>query len=139
MRQLPIIENVTNARTGMGEAVLHEVLAGLNLFLQQGETRAIDLRGLPLTAADRDELDAYLGRGEVEVTLNVAGRSVAWETGYPGVWRVQHHDESGLPVAETIEITRIPELLLSPLEDVANAKQRLERDLSAHLSAPELS
>jgi hypothetical protein len=51
--------------TGMALAVLAEIGRLLTALADSGATGAIDLRSLPLTAADREQLEALLGRGEV--------------------------------------------------------------------------
>ena len=92
----------------MAEPVLREIQALLEAFSATGQTAAIDLAGMPLTRADRDVLENFLGRGEVEATLDVAGRSEIWETAFSGVWWVRHWGGDAV-ASEPIEITEIPE------------------------------
>ena len=77
-------------RTGLAQSVLREIAELLSVLVAEGETGAIDLHGLPMTPADRSELEESLGRGDVEAILNVAGTSEVWETRYSGVWWVRH-------------------------------------------------
>ena len=114
-------------RTGLAQSVLQEIAQHLSVLAAEGETGAIDLRSLPMTAADRSELEDSLGRGEVEATLNVAGMSEVWETRYSGVWWVRHFGADDKIAAERIEITAIPEILVTHGADIAAAAAALAR------------
>lgn len=91
----------------------------------------ISLRNLPMTDADRKELEELLGRGEVRADLEVSGHSEVWETSYPGVWWVQHKGIDGALACEEIAITPIPEILLTHPVDIQAAASRLEQELNA--------
>lgn len=118
-------------RTGMAESLLSEIAERLADLADSGEASAIDLRSLPMTPADRDELEESLGRGDVEAALDVAGRSEVWETGYAGVWWVRHLGAGDNVAAERIEIAAIPDILVTHHADIASASQRLRDDLAA--------
>lgn len=122
-------------RTGLAQSVLQEIAQHLSVLAAEGETEAIDLHSLPMTAADRSELEDSLGRGEVEATLNVAGISVVWETSYSGVWWVRHFGADDKIAAERIEIAAIPEILVTHGCDIAAAAARLQEDLVGKASA----
>lgn len=66
-KYLHVINHALPERTGLCDAILHEVLTALDGLVRDGTPHAIDLRGLPLTEVDREELDRRLGRGEVLV------------------------------------------------------------------------
>ena len=51
--------------TGMAQSLLREIAQHLERLARTGARHAIDLRSLPMTRADREELEALLGRGEV--------------------------------------------------------------------------
>lgn len=114
----------SSGQTGMAEAVLREIQALLENFGVSGETAAIDLAGIPLTRADREALEERLGRGEVEATLDVAGRSDIWETACSGVWWVRHLGGDAI-ASELIEIAEVPEILKANRTDAAAAARRL--------------
>ncbi len=114
--------------TGMANSVLAEVQARLAAFADTGAESAIDLAGLPLTMGDRDELDQFLGRGEVGVSIDVAGLSEVWETAFSGVWRVRHWGEGRIAV-ELIEIAEIPGILKTDRMDARAAADRFARAL----------
>ena len=117
-------------RTGMIEPVVREIAAMLEKLARDGVEGAIDLRGLPLTDADRAELETLLARGEVHAQINVAGRSEIWETGYAGVWWIRHFGADGRVASETVSVTSIPDILKSDPADVARAAGLLKDDLS---------
>ena len=129
---LPIIassetETCARTRTGLARAVLPEIGECLTTLVKSGITSAIDLRSLPMTDADRDELATLLGRGEVSMTISVAGDSEVWETDYPGIWWVRHRDGGGDIISEFIEIATVPEIAVAHGKDVERSHQRMAR------------
>ena len=122
-------ENTTPFVTGLADAVLREIAELLDTLIETGETGIIDLHSLPMTDADRDMLKEGLGEGEVRVDLDVAGPSRIEETGTAGVWWVRHEGADGRIAAELIEVTRIPEILLSHPDDIKEGRTRLREHL----------
>lgn len=120
----------TGLRTGLADAILREIAQMLDKLATTGEAGAIDLRSLPMTEADRAELEERLGRGEVEATLTVAGTSEVWETRYAGAWWIRHHGAGDRVAAEEIAITRLPDILITHEDDVRAAAARIEADLN---------
>lgn len=120
-----------NVRTGLARAVEGEILQHLEEMATDGTEAIIDLRSLPMSAADRAELEASLGRGEVSAKLTAMGDSEVWETHFPGVWWVRHRGNSGEVIAEQVEITLLPEILKSDPADVraGAARMREQQDL----------
>jgi hydrogenase-1 operon protein HyaF len=131
--------DIRGMRTGLAQSVLGEIAERLAAFASTGETAAIDLRSLPLTSADREELEDKLGRGDVTARLTVAGSSELWETRYSGVWWVRHSGADDKVAAERIEIAAVPEILLAHNADIVAACARLRADLGhdASRAAPE--
>jgi len=117
-------------RTGMARSLLREIAERLATLAATGEASAIDLRGLPMTAGDREELEEALGRGDVSATIDLAGRSEVWETGYAGVWWLRHFGAGDSVAAEFIEITRVPEILAAHPDDVAASSARVAAELA---------
>ena len=115
--------------TGQAEAVLTEVADMLGRLLETGEEGSIDLRSLPLSPADRDWLDAQLGRGEVEISLEAGGRSILTETAYSGVWKVVHHDPDERVVAELIEVALVPAIVKPAKSDIEKVYNNLQSNL----------
>lgn len=130
------VENDRNsscARTIGGgiRALLTEILAALERLRDTGEPRIIDIRSLPMAPGDLETLRDTLGEGEIHCAMQLGGDSYVRETRFPGVWWVRHEGEPGHIVAETIEITRVPDILLSQPEDVETACVRLAGQLCA--------
>ena len=115
--------------TGMAFAVLAEIGRLLDHLATTGASGAIDLRSLPLTAADREQLEALLGRGEVRAELELAGRSEVWETAYPGAWWIRHFGANGGVASEVIEISPVPDILAAHAADIGAGARRLLRHL----------
>jgi len=112
-------------------AILHEIETLLGKLLESGEGDIIDIRSLPLLPADYEGLEGALGGGEVYAEIDGGnGPTVIVETGMPGVWWVSHYGDSDEIIAEFIEVTRIPELLMSPPEDIDDGLERLRMQLA---------
>lgn len=131
----PVVTEPAGSRRGLAESVLREIVERLALLAASGATAAIDLHSLPMTPADRGELERRLGRGEVTVKLDVGGTSELWETGYSGVWWVRHLGAADRVAVERIEIAAIPEILVAHDEDIAAAAVRAREEVEAHVSA----
>lgn len=109
---------------GVVGAVLHEVAARLGALARDPSCEDyIDLRSLPMSDADREELRKALGRGEVVADCDVAGRCHVHETGFSGVWWVAYLAEGGAPLLEQIVIARIPAVLMAHPEDILDAQR----------------
>lgn len=119
-----------HVRTGLARAVEREILEHLEQLATDGTEAAIDLRGLPMSTADREELETRLGRGEVRATLRAMGESEVWETRFNGVWWVRHRGTDGRVVSEQVEITPVPEILKADPADSAMAAARLREQLA---------
>jgi hydrogenase-1 operon protein HyaF len=115
--------------TGNVKALLHEIVELLDAWLTKGEAASIDLRSLPLSRGDYDELGAVLGSGAVSASVEAIGASEVRESRYPGVWRVTHRNEAGEVVADLIEVCGLPEILRAPAEDAADGLIRLKEAL----------
>jgi len=120
---------LSDRATGMARSVLAEISRLLDTLAGSGEAGFIDLRSLPLSDADRTQLEALLGRGEVQLELDLAGTSEVWETSFPGVWWVRHRGAGGKIATEEISVCRIPEILLSHPVDIEAAASRLRQEL----------
>ncbi|MDE3027686.1 MAG: hypothetical protein KGH84_04750 [Paracoccaceae bacterium] len=116
-------------RTGMAQSVLREICLALSALAATGARDAIDLRSLPLTLADRQELEAVLGRGDVSVALEAVGKSEIWETRFTGVWWLRHFGGDGRVAAEVIEVTPVPDILAAHRDDIGAAAARMAAEL----------
>lgn len=117
--------------TGMAASLMSEIARHLASLSLNGTEHAIDLHSLPLTDADREDLEQALGRGEVQVELDIAGRSEIWETRYAGAWWIRHRGAEGRISSEEIAICRVPEILKSHTADIAESARRLAKENQA--------
>jgi len=102
-------------------AILSELATLLERLAMQGESAMIDLSSLPMSDHDRIELQRVLGTGEVCATLDAQGLSTVRETGFAGVWWIDHRNASGEPLAELLEVGLCPQILASAPDEVLNA------------------
>lgn len=116
--------------TGNVKALLHEIVGLVEAWVQKGEAASIDLRSLPLSRGDYDELEEALGAGAVTASVEAIGASDVHETRYPGVWRITHRNEAGEVVADLIEVCEAPAILRAPAEDIADGLTQLRDALN---------
>ncbi len=93
------------------------------------EPSIIDLRGVPLAPGEEGRILEFLGTGEVRAEFEASGRSTVNESRFPGVWVVTHHDATGDIMSRLIEITLVPEILRSQVEELRDSHERLVRDV----------
>lgn len=117
-------------RSGNAKALLREMHSLLAALAAGNAGGSIDLRALPLTPADLDELREVLGTGAVDARVEALGESTVRETRFPGIWWVTHGNEAGEIVAELIEICAVPAILTAPAEDIRDGAARFAQVLS---------
>ena len=117
------------ASVGNATPILHEIRHALMRLLEDGETTIIDLRAIPFGPGDQQRLLEALGTGEVTATVDTLGVSEVRETGYPGVWLVDHADTAGERVALQVEVTAVPAILTTQQADMRDALVRLDAKL----------
>lgn len=122
--EVPMTPEGANAR-----AVLREIEAMLENLIKQGEASSIDLRSLPMSPHDYAVLRETLGEGEVIAELESMGVTEVQETGIPGVWWISHYNPDGETIAEFIEVTYCPEIIITPEEDVREGFEALRARL----------
>ena len=111
-------------------AFLSEIASLLEKFAASGATGLIDLKNLPFSPGEYEQLRFTLGRGEVSARLDAIGSSEIIETHFPGVWWVTHYNVEGDIVADLIEIAAVPDILQSQPEDVRAGLARLQTLIS---------
>ena len=120
-----LVEHAAGALTGNAVAVLREVAGYLTELAEGGGGGIIDLAAMPLSPADKAWLATQLDEGEVTVTLSLDGPSDVRETGFAGVWWLLHRNPEGVVTGEFIEVCRVPELVMAPLDDIISGSERL--------------
>jgi hydrogenase-1 operon protein HyaF len=120
---------IAQAKTGMLQAVLAELLERLEAFAHSGTRQVIDIQSLPLSEPDRRDLADALGEGEVSAVLDSFGKSQIKETRYAGIWWVRHYTQDGALLSELIEITDMPDILRSQTPDIETSIQQLAQTI----------
>lgn len=110
--------------------LLHEVRHALQKLTETGETTTIDLSSLPFGPGDKERLLDVLGQGEVSANVDAMGATKVRETAFAGVWLVQYYSVADEVLAEHIEVTRCPSLLITPEQDLADAALALQARLA---------
>ena len=110
--------------------LLHEIRHALAALLDNGERSTIDLRSMPLAPGEEQKLLEELGRGEVAAHFNALGPTEIFETRYPGVWVVVHHNNDDEVIGKFIEVCEIPDLLLSQQDDIRQGLEQLQAQLA---------
>lgn len=114
-------------------AIQNEIASRLEALAASGKTSLIDLKSLPFSAGEYEQLRIELGRGEVSARLEAIGISEITETQFPGVWWVTHYNVEGDIIADLLEIAPIPAILPSQPEDVRDGLKRLKQ----HIAQPD--
>lgn len=126
------VENIpvqVNELHGNVRPILFEVLHALDKLLDDDTPTTIDLASLPFGPGELDSLQAQLGQGELEATLDSLGNSLIYETTYPGVWWIEHRNVNDEIVGRYLEVTRLPDILSSQTADMKVGYARLEEQL----------
>ncbi|NNJ90413.1 MAG: hydrogenase expression/formation protein [Gammaproteobacteria bacterium] len=111
--------------TGMANAVMNELSDHLKRLADDGETNIVDLMSLPMTEADINELADMLGVGEVKATISSIGTSSIRETAYRGIWWVTHYGDDEQVLSELIEITQVPDILITHMDEIRHSAQAM--------------
>lgn len=106
-------------------AILRELSSKLTDLATADRNSMIDLRRLPLTPPEYDQLKKLLGRGELAIELNALGVSKIVETAFSGVWWVTHMNAAGEKVGDALEVGLVPELVGTTTSEVAVAAESL--------------
>ena len=110
----------------MVDAVIHELKQLLDDYLHTGKPGVIDIKSIPMSSSDYEDLKQRLGRGEVTAKARLAGDTEVFETAFSGIWWVIHRNIDDRILAEQLEIGRIPEVLCAHEDDIRVARERLE-------------
>lgn len=125
------VVNDDTSSIGNIAALLAEISTMLEQLLGRGTSSMIDLKSLPLSPQEYEQLRLTLGQGEVTARLEAIGPSEIIETRYPGVWWVTHYNVEGDIIADMIEIASVPAMLHSQPEDIQAGLERLQAMLEA--------
>lgn len=123
LTEIPV--KVLDTSTGMATALMAELKNHLLKLADTGESSIIDLLSLPMTEADLNELADNLGVGEVRATITNIGSSSVRETAFRGIWWVTHYGDDGKVISEQIEVTRIPQILITHVDEIRHSARAI--------------
>ena len=103
------------------EPLMLQLEQALQDLVDTGSTTVIDLSAMPFNDKDEEALRQRLGKGEVTARLDAFGPTSIEETGLSGVWLVEHKDAEGRRLTLQLEIGRVPSILVTPADDIADA------------------
>jgi len=133
MKSIPIPIRINDSMSGMSTGnvlpLLHEIKHALQTLVERGREGIIDLEAIPMAPGDEVALESFLGRGEVNASLNSLGKSEIRETRFPGVWLITHFNENDERIGRFIEITTMPEILKSQQQDIGAALIELDEQI----------
>lgn len=139
IKHIPVFVEHTDANVNNGEvpssqvkALLQELQQMLFALAERGERNMLDLRSLPMLPGDLSQLKDILGNGEVQATLNALGPTTINETQIPGVWWITHKNAHDEVVAELIEVTALPDILVTQQQDLQDSTAVLQRRLEEY-------
>jgi len=112
------------------KAIFTEIENMLSTLRVTGEHNYIDLRGIPLSPSDIELLKRVLGTGEVQATVNALGPTYINETAIPGVWWITNNNLDDVTVSEYLEITTLPEILVTQHQDLHDSVAILRERVS---------
>lgn len=105
-------------RTENLRPLLLQVEQALADLVESGQGTTIDLGAMPFSEQDEADLRQQLGDGEVRAELTAFGPTLVEETALPGVWLIEHKDTEQRRLTLHLEVTRVPDILVTPLDDV---------------------
>lgn len=112
--------------SGPLQTILQTLMDMVISLVETGASNFIDLKSLSLTACDHEKLKLILGEGEVEAIVTALGPTHVTETLIPGVWWVAHKNSNGEVISEFIEVTSLPEILLTHHEELWHSVDVME-------------
>ena len=123
-----VVEGSADAdfRTENLRPLLQQIEQALQELVDDGSATVIDLAAMPFSSQDEEDLRQHLGKGEVSASLDAFGPTHVQETALPGVWLVEHKDAESRRLTLHLEVTRIPEILVTPEEDIAEGLRLLK-------------
>lgn len=134
LQSIPIrIESVEQYSIGNLRALLTEIATRLRRLVDEQVSSSMDINSLPFAPGEYDQLRTLLGSGEVSARIEAMGASEVVETRYPGLWWVTHYNVEGNIIADTLEVTEIPEILKSQPADIAGGLEMLEAQLNGEV------
>ena len=125
------VKLIGNESYGNVLPLLYEVGHALEKFQRCSQTTTIDLRRIPMTQADEQEFEAFLGEGEVNIEIETLGQTKVRETKFPGVWHIVHYNADDEIMGKFITVAAVPDLVLTQPEDAARGLRALNQQIES--------
>jgi hydrogenase-1 operon protein HyaF len=103
-------------------------------FDQSGTEHSFNLTLLPLSEDEIEFLDTRLGRGPVDMLSRAYGKCQVISTLTPNVWWVRYYNSMGTLILNTLEITKMPQVVAAASEDLGDSATRLGEILAPYWS-----
>lgn len=113
-------------------SLLTEIADRVDNADDRDEPHVINLSLLPHTEDDLLLIDAELGRGSVTALSRGYGNCRVMSTGLNGVWWVRFYNSQDTVILNSIEVTRVPEVVCAAAEDIADSRERLTEILEVY-------
>jgi hydrogenase-1 operon protein HyaF len=110
-------------------SILVELDAHVTKHAADGTPAIINLSLLPLSEQEVEFLDERLGRGPVDVLSRAYGKCQVISTRSRHVWWVRYYNSMNKLILNTIEVTRVPDVVIAAPEDLRDSAKRLEEIL----------
>ncbi|MCB1755008.1 MAG: hydrogenase expression/formation protein [Gammaproteobacteria bacterium] len=134
LSEIPVSVEATapcESPTGNTLPILHEVRHALARLGKSAEKSAIDLQAMPLSSAELNDIETFLGHGEVSITIDTFGHTEIRESRFPGVWLVTHFNTEGEVESRFIDVTLIPDIVQAHRDDLAQSESELSELLES--------
>ncbi len=106
-------------------ALLNELRAAVAGHKAGELPHVINLTLLPLTPEDHQLLDRAAPVGAVAILSRGFGNCRVTSTAVRNLWRVQYFNSMQTLILNTLEVTRMPEVVLAAPDDLADSRKRL--------------
>ncbi len=115
-------------------SILAELRAAQQALAIDGATHAVNLTMLPVSDEELAFLDERLGRGTVDIISQYYGTCRVSSTASADTWWVRYYNSTGTLILNSIETSRIPEVVVAAAEDLHDSAKRLEELLAPYWS-----
>lgn len=122
-------EDVANAMP-----ILVELEDRCAIFARDGATHSINLTLLPLSEVEIEFLDVRLGRGPIDMLSRAYGKCQVISTLTPNLWWVRYYNSMGTLILNTLEVTKMPQVVAAASEDLGDSATRLGEILAPYWS-----
>ena len=120
------------ALAGNARPILVELQSAQASFAADGTTHSVNLSLLPMSEDELEFIDRRLGRGPIDILSRAYGKCQVISTQAAGIWWVRYYNGMGTLILNTIEVTRVPQVVLAADEDLGDSAVRLQEILAPY-------